>query len=68
MPILKHYKAVRVIENRIEQLNKEIIMAQRIIDNPEMEADVYFAKHDIKNISQEVKELRETIEFLIKPN
>lgn len=36
MALLKHYKAIRCIEKRIEDLKNEIILSEKIMDNPEM--------------------------------
>ena len=65
MPELKHYPAIRCIEKRIEELNQEIALAQKIIDNPEMMADCYFAKIDKDNFEKEISTLRKTIQTLI---
>lgn len=66
MAVLKHYKAVRSIEKRIGELLAEIELSEKIIDNPEMMSDYYFASIDIKNFNSEINELRETIKYLIK--
>ena len=68
MPVLKHYKAIRVIEKRIEQINGEIAISKRVLDEPEMDADVYFANHDIHNFNKDLAELRSAIECLLKCN
>lgn len=66
MPELKHYKAIRCIEKRIEELNNEISISEKIMDMPEMPSDYHFASMDIKNFRAEIKSLRLTIETLIK--
>lgn len=37
------------------------------MDNPEMLADYHFAKNDIDNFNKEIKELTETMKYLINP-
>ena len=60
-----HYPAVRCIEKRIEELNKEIVLSEKIMDNPEMMSDYHFAEADLKNFKSEISELQQTIESLI---
>jgi prefoldin subunit 5 len=64
MPELKHYKAIRCIEKRIAELNKEIEISEKIMDMPELPSDYHFASVDIKNFRSEIKSLRETVETL----
>ena len=66
MPILKHYKAIRCIEKRIEELNKEIALSEKIMDGPELICDYEFALSDVFNFNTEIDELRNTIQHLIK--
>ena len=66
MPVLKHYKAIRCIEKRIEELNKEIALSEKIMDEPELMSDYHFASSDITNFNNEIYELRNTIQHLIK--
>lgn len=66
MAIFTHYKAVRCIELRIQELNKEIDLAEKIMDEPEMLSDYTFAKSDRDNFRDEVISLRNTIEYLIE--
>lgn len=66
MAELKHYKAVRCIEKRIGELLAEIELSKKIMDNPEMMSDYYFASLDIENFNTEINELRVTIKYLIK--
>tara|TARA_R110002049_G_scaffold4063_2_gene29291 strand:- start:3953 stop:4168 length:216 start_codon:yes stop_codon:yes gene_type:complete len=68
MTAFTHYKAVRCIESRIQELNKEIDLAEKIMDEPEMMADYHFAKSDRDNFRDEVINLRNTIEYLIESN
>lgn len=65
MPILQHYKAIRCLEKHIEELNKEIKLVEKIMDEPEMFADYHFAKSDKENFESEITQLRNTIAHLI---
>lgn len=66
MPIPKHYKAARCIEKRIQELNKEIELSNKIMEEPEMHADYYYAKIDKENFESEIESLRGTLQFLIE--
>lgn len=63
-----NHKAIRVIEKRIEELNKEIKLSKKILDEPELNSDIYFAESDIKNFNQEISQLKHSITILIKSN
>lgn len=65
MAILKHYPAIRCIEKRIEELNKEILLSEKIMDEPEMLADYHFAKSDKENFESEIYSLRNTIKAIL---
>jgi len=66
MGVLKHYKAIRCIEKRIADLQEEKLMEEKIMDNPELPSCEYYASINIKNFNQEIDELRETLQELIK--
>lgn len=62
---MKHYRAINAINRRIVELQNEIEVCNKIVDEPEMMADYNFAKNDIKNFEKEINELTETMQFLI---
>jgi len=47
-------KAIKILENRIEVLNKEIIRVKKIADEPEMLCDYEFAMNDLGNLEFDV--------------
>lgn len=65
---MNHYKAISAIHKRITELQFEIKNCEKIIDEPEMESDYYYAQNDIQNMNSEIEELTETMRFLIKSN
>lgn len=67
MPVLKHYKAISLIEKRIAQLNGEISVAKGVMEEAEMHAEYYYAQKDVENFEQDIKKLRNTLNILIKP-
>lgn len=64
MPILEHYKAIRCIELRIQELHKEIELSNKIMDEPKTLSDYHFAKTDKQNFESEINQLRNTIKHL----
>lgn len=65
MPEFKHFPAVRCIEKRIQELNSEIEFSEKIMDNPELPSDYYYANIDVQNFKNEIKSLRNSLNFLI---
>ena len=63
---MNHYPAIRCIEKRITELNDERLICKKIMENPEMLSDYYFAKSDLDNINNEISNLKETIKYLIE--
>jgi hypothetical protein len=63
---MKHYKAIRCLESRINSLRQEILKAQKTIEEPEMLSDLYYAQIDIANWNEEITSLQETITELAK--
>jgi len=57
-------KAIKILENRIEVLNKEIIRVEKIADEPEMLCDYEFAMNDLGNLELEIMELLSAIHVL----
>ena len=57
-------KAIKILENRIEVLNKEIIRVEKIADEPEMLCDYEFAMNDLGNFKLEIMELQSAIQVL----
>jgi len=57
-------KAIKILENRIEVLNKEIIRVEKIADEPEMLCDYEFAMNDLGNLELEIMELQSAIQVL----
>jgi len=57
-------KAIKILENRIEVLNKEIIRVEKIADEPEMLCDYEFAMNDLGNLELEIIELQSAIHVL----
>jgi len=57
-------KAIKILKNRIEVLNKEIIRLKKIADEPEMFCDYEFAMNDLGNLELEIIELQSAIHVL----
>ena len=57
-------KAIKILQNRIEVLNKEIIRVEKIADEPEMLCDYEFAMNDLGNLELEIMELLIAIQVL----
>ena len=57
-------KAIKILENRIKVLNKEIIRVEKIADEPEMLCDYEFAMNDLGNLELEIMELQSAIQVL----
>ena len=57
-------KAIKILENRIKVLNKEIIRVEKIADEPEMLCDYEFAMNDLGNLELEIMELLSAIQVL----
>ena len=57
-------EAIKILENRIEVLNKEIIRVEKIADEPEMLCDYEFAMNDLGNLELEIIELQSAIQVL----
>ena len=57
-------EAIKILENRIEVLNKEIIRVEKIADEPEMLCDYEFAMNDLGNLELEIMELQSAIQVL----
>ena len=57
-------KAIKILQNRIEVLNKEIIRVEKIADEPEMLCDYEFAMNDLGNLELEKLELQSAIQVL----
>ena len=57
-------KTIKILENRIEVLNKEIIRVEKIADEPEMLCDYEFAMNDLGNLELEKLELQSAIQVL----
>ena len=57
-------KAIKILQNRIEVLNKEIIRVEKIADEPEMLCDYEFAMNDLGNLELEIMELLSAIKVL----
>ena len=61
-------KAIKILENRIEVLNKEFIRVEKIADEPEMLCDYEFAMNDLGNLELEIMELQSAIHVLTLNN
>ena len=61
-------KAIKILQNRIEALNKEIIRVEKIADEPEMLCDYEFAMNDLGNLELEIMELLSAIHVLTLNN
>lgn len=57
-------KAIKVLGQRVKELQEERVKAERIADEPEMLADYHFAMSDIANFDLEIHELGEAIKVL----
>jgi len=57
-------KAIKILQNRIEVLNKEIIRVEKIAEEPEMLCDYEFAMNDLGNLELEIMELQSAIHVL----
>jgi len=57
-------KAIKILQNRIEVLNKEIIRVEKIAEEPEMMCDYEFAINDLGNLELEIMELLSAIHVL----
>lgn len=63
---MKYNNTIKVLTKHIEKLNKELAKEEEIIDNPEMLADLHFAKENAGNIELSIIETTEAIEILRK--
>jgi hypothetical protein len=63
---MTHFKAIQVLQDRINKLFKEIESAQKVMDEPEMLSDYYYARCDKENFEKEIDELTETMKHLLK--
>ena len=57
-------QAIRTLGNRIDLLYREIDIAEKSMEEPEMNCEIEFAMNDIANFQREIKELQEAIEIL----
>jgi len=57
-------KVIKILQNRIEVLNKQIIRVEKIADEPEMLCDYEFAMNDLGNLELEIIELQSAIHVL----
>lgn len=62
----KHYQAMRCIQNRINDLQKEIEITNKVCEKAELSADLFYAKIDLNNFEREITDLQNTLKFLIK--
>ena len=65
MANLKHHKAIKLIEKRIQELQTELEAVEKKMEEPEMVADYEFAFSDSVNFNQEITELQKTIKYLM---
>lgn len=63
---MKHYSAIKCIQDRIIKLQQEITKAEAVMDEPEMLSDYYYARNDVDNFNKEINELTETLKELVK--
>jgi hypothetical protein len=61
-----HYKAIVCIEKRIKELQKELDICYQVIENTQSDITREFASSDKENFELEIKQLRETLQELIK--
>jgi len=61
-------KAINRLTTRIEKLNKEFKVSEKISDNPELTIDYEFAINNMINIQSEIIELQAAISILKKHN
>jgi len=61
-------KAINRLSKRIEKLNKEFKMSEKISDNPELTINYEFAINNMINIQSEIIELQAAISILKKHN
>lgn len=61
---MKHYRAINAINRRIVELQNEIEVCNKIVDEPEMMADYNFAKNSEADIANE--KLRASVLCLLK--
>ena len=59
-------RAIKVLEKRISDLNKEIQKTQKSLDEPEMLSDYEYGINHIGNCEGEIIELQEAIQILTK--
>ena len=57
-------KVIKILQNRIEVLNKQIIRVEKIADEPEMMCDYEFARSDLANFELEKLNLQSAIQTL----
>ena len=62
---MKHYRAIVGINYLIIELESEIKKLNQIPKDSEHYSGYVFVKNDIENINKEIKELTETMKFLI---
>ena len=52
---MNHYKGITAIHKVISEKQAEIERLNKIIDEPELMSDYYFAKNDIDNLNNNIK-------------
>jgi uncharacterized protein YPO0396 len=57
-------QAIKVLEKRIELLNREYTRRDKDFDNVEMVSDYEFLQNDLKNMQSEIIELQKAIGVL----
>lgn len=59
-------RAIKILENHIEKINKEMDKTQMIINEPELMSDYHFGMAEMANFEMDVIELQKAIEILNK--
>ena len=59
-------QAIKTLGNRIDLLYREIDIAEKQMEEPEMLCEIEFAMNDIANFQREIEELQEAIKILNK--
>lgn len=57
-------QAIKTLGNRIDLLYREIDIAEKSMEEPEMNCEIEFAMNDIANFQREIEELQEAIQIL----
>lgn len=59
-------RAINTLKARIQKIEKRMVEAQKVFEEPEMNCDYKFALNDLRNYKLEIIELQKAIQILNK--